>query len=365
MERTCPDCGTVVDDDHRFCGECGCGLPARDRSGGLEAAPCEACGRLTEADERFCGECGHPIADPGSVLTTWFRQAEARLTRRGLYAGFAIIVVIVLAVAVWAATRDARGTWESRGALDDSLAGAPGITPDDLASAGRGAPTDPEPAPSELTVAPDPLLPTRSPNPRATAPREYRVRVVSDPSGASVFVNGISDGSVTPHELALDDPTTLRIVVEMSGYERAEFAIEPEAMRTARDGLTVIHIPLSPLADEGSLDPKRVGATGLVEPDTRAASPPVVVQPVKTRHVAPEYPEPARRARIVGEVVIEAVIGIDGTVTDVRVLSGPGSGLREAAARAVSGWRYRPGTVDGRPTEMPVTVRIRFRQSRR
>jgi len=57
--------------------------------------------------------------------------------------------------------------------------------------------------------------------------------------------------------------------------------------------------------------------------------------------VAPTYPPEAGRARIEGSVVLQAVIGKDGSVQDVRVESGLPI-LALAAIDAVKQWRYRP-----------------------
>jgi protein TonB len=45
-------------------------------------------------------------------------------------------------------------------------------------------------------------------------------------------------------------------------------------------------------------------------------------EPVKVKHVSPVYPQIAINARISGRVVIDAVIGVDGVVREVRILSG-------------------------------------------
>lgn len=75
---------------------------------------------------------------------------------------------------------------------------------------------------------------------------------------------------------------------------------------------------------------------------------------------APAYPAQASSAQVQGEVVIEAVVGRDGTVISTRVVSGPPM-LRDAALSAVQRWRYRPYEVDGKPTEIATTARVDFR----
>ena len=82
--------------------------------------------------------------------------------------------------------------------------------------------------------------------------------------------------------------------------------------------------------------------------------------PVRTRYVMPVYPDIARAARVQGVVVIEAIIGIDGTIEQARVLrSNPL--LEQAALAAVKGWEYTPTLLNGRPTPVIMTVTVNFR----
>ncbi|GAB4369076.1 MAG: hypothetical protein Kow0062_02710 [Acidobacteriota bacterium] len=78
--------------------------------------------------------------------------------------------------------------------------------------------------------------------------------------------------------------------------------------------------------------------------------------------VEPEYPELARRARIEGKVFLQAVIRKDGTVGDIKVLKEPPGnlGFAEKAIAAVSQWRYKPATQNGRPVDVYMTVTVNF-----
>src|SRR6187397_513444 len=77
--------------------------------------------------------------------------------------------------------------------------------------------------------------------------------------------------------------------------------------------------------------------------------------PVRIEYVEPVYPPLAQQAKIQGTVVIEATIGPDGRVTDVRVLR-PSPILDTAAIEAVRRWRYTPTLLNGVavPVLMPV-----------
>jgi periplasmic protein TonB len=84
-----------------------------------------------------------------------------------------------------------------------------------------------------------------------------------------------------------------------------------------------------------------------------------VVEANLIHDVPPQYPAEAGRARIEGIVVLMAVIGMDGSVKDVRVESGLPI-LAQAAIEAVKQWRYKPYMIDGEPVEVDSRITINF-----
>jgi protein TonB len=85
-----------------------------------------------------------------------------------------------------------------------------------------------------------------------------------------------------------------------------------------------------------------------------------VKAPILKERVEPVYPEPARKARMQGVVILEAIITADGTVSDVKVLKSVNPLLDAAAERAVSHWTYRPATLSGRAVSVYLTVTVNF-----
>ncbi|HYM09000.1 MAG TPA: TonB family protein [Terriglobales bacterium] len=76
--------------------------------------------------------------------------------------------------------------------------------------------------------------------------------------------------------------------------------------------------------------------------------------------VLPSYPEQAVKARLQGPVVLEAWIGRDGTIQDLKLVRGSLL-LGQAAYRAVKQWRYQPYLVNGRAVEAETFVTVDFR----
>ena len=78
--------------------------------------------------------------------------------------------------------------------------------------------------------------------------------------------------------------------------------------------------------------------------------------------VQPEYPVLASQARIGGTVRLKAIIGRDGTVEDLSLVSGQPL-LVQAAMEAVKQWVYKPTYLNGVPVEVLTEVVVNFRLS--
>ena len=73
----------------------------------------------------------------------------------------------------------------------------------------------------------------------------------------------------------------------------------------------------------------------------------------------PVYPEQAKKDRVQGKVVLAARIAKDGTVVNVRLVSGP-SPLQHSAIDAVRQWRYKPYLLNGNPVEVDTTIQVLY-----
>ena len=81
--------------------------------------------------------------------------------------------------------------------------------------------------------------------------------------------------------------------------------------------------------------------------------------PTQTKRVAPPYPPEAQAAGVQGVVIMEATIGVDGKVTDVRVLRSIPL-LDQAAMDAARQFEYTPTVIDGVTVPVIMTVTINF-----
>lgn len=85
-----------------------------------------------------------------------------------------------------------------------------------------------------------------------------------------------------------------------------------------------------------------------------------VTKPSKLYTPPPVYTEMARKARLQGVVIMEAVLDQDGCVVQPHVLKGLPMGLDRAALAAVQQWIFAPAKLDGRPVKVYYTLTVNF-----
>jgi TonB family protein len=85
-----------------------------------------------------------------------------------------------------------------------------------------------------------------------------------------------------------------------------------------------------------------------------------VMEKLVTHRVDPEYPAAARPNELRGVIVLDVVVGRDGSVVDVHALNGP-EVLARAAMEAMRWWRFEPYRVDGQPVVVETTVAMEFK----
>ena len=109
--------------------------------------------------------------------------------------------------------------------------------------------------------------------------------------------------------------------------------------------------PPPPIPATRTDSPVKPSAPIRVGGDVQAAR--IIQQPI------PVYPPLARNARISGQVKLEGIIGKDGRIQRLRVLSGHPL-LMQAALDAVRQWIYKPTLLNGEPVEVIAPIEVNF-----
>jgi len=86
-----------------------------------------------------------------------------------------------------------------------------------------------------------------------------------------------------------------------------------------------------------------------------------VTMPEILKQTTPGYTQEAIEARIQGVIYLQAVIRKSGRVDSFKVLRGLGYGLPEKAVQEIaSNWRFRPGTLEGKPVDVLARIEVQF-----
>ena len=87
---------------------------------------------------------------------------------------------------------------------------------------------------------------------------------------------------------------------------------------------------------------------------------PAQLTPAKLLHrVEPIFPDFARDAGLEGTILLSAIIGTDGKLRDIKLVSG-NRALATEAFRALHDWRYRPYLLNGKPIEAETRIVMNF-----
>ncbi len=85
-----------------------------------------------------------------------------------------------------------------------------------------------------------------------------------------------------------------------------------------------------------------------------------ITEPAALEKVSPTYPEEARKAKIMGNVILRSTISDQGRVVDLEVLESPDELLTAAALEAVNQWRFEPAKCDGKNVGVYYNLTIKF-----
>jgi TonB family protein len=85
-----------------------------------------------------------------------------------------------------------------------------------------------------------------------------------------------------------------------------------------------------------------------------------VAQGLRIKSVPPIYPENSRNSRIAGAVILRGLIGSDGRIHSLKVISTPDPDLAIAAITAVRQWTYKPYLLNGAAVDMDTQITVNF-----
>ena len=179
---------------------------------------------------------------------------------------------------------------------------------------------------------------------------------------ASLLLHG--DAALNPHAIGILDANTFeRRLMQLTQLHTQS---HPQAHGVRRSLRVALCVALALGACGSALALRLNVATPNSNPPAPAPSP---ASPAKVpsgvvagqllTHVNPVYPEAAKSAKIQGTVLLHAIIGKDGTIENLQVVSGPKE-LRPSALEAVRQWVYKPYLLNGETTAVETTININY-----
>jgi protein TonB len=133
--------------------------------------------------------------------------------------------------------------------------------------------------------------------------------------------------------------------------------------RTIHPSTNSVRVDLQPGTPSQEVSEVPTDATGTAATLTSNAAERVQISAdtaeIVARPVKPGYPLLARQMKVQGSVILQALVGRDGLIQDLRVLSGPPI-LASAAQEAVKQWHFKPHYLGAEPVETQAKITVNF-----
>jgi TonB family protein len=198
--------------------------------------------------------------------------------------------------------------------------------------------------------------PLRSAPARMASANNEPARIAQVPKKARA--HGTAAKAVTVVDDAPLPPTTItRTVLPPLEVE----VVAGASHHTLRPGTNSVHVDLQPAENQNTSSAETTEADTADAATTAAADrgPVLDDNPVVTESIQPDYPMLARQMKVQGAVILQAFIGRDGLIQDLRVISGPPI-LATAAQEAVKQWHFKPHFEGAQAVETQAKITVNF-----
>ena len=242
-------------------------------------------------------------------------EAENKGRRRML------ITLVILLVTLAVVVVKEREIWFGADETSDADGASPASVPAKVAQ----PPSAPKPAPAA------PIVPT------AKTKNEVAAKHSAEPAVAGGAIIAATRTQLPPMAFEVVAGDTHRTVQPGSNSVKVE--MPPNSSPQAASSMAFAWSPATKAAER-----------------TRIASdePEAIPQAIEA-----SYPSLARQMKVQGSVLLQAFVGPDGGIRDLRVVSGP-SILVSAALEAARQWRFKPYLQNGQPVETQAKILVNF-----
>ena len=151
----------------------------------------------------------------------------------------------------------------------------------------------------------------------------------------------------------------LQVEVIASNYRRTIHPATNSVMVDLRDGSTQLNTTAAPGPPDAGRHDSAETAASVTSNAAERAQVSSLTSDVVTHSVVPDYPMLARQMKVQGSVILQALVGRDGMIQDLQVLSGPPI-LAGAAQQAVKQWHFKPHYQGTEAVETQTKITVNF-----
>ena len=191
-----------------------------------------------------------------------------------------------------------------------------------------------------------PVKTSKAPEQTATASKHVTAKTSTQPAAAA-----------PAHQEAADSNTpvvaTNRAVLPPLDVE----VVAGDKHSTVHPGSNIAKVQISGNSNHAPAAPASETALPTNAAELNRLSPPAVPELQQT--INSNLPVLGQHSKVEGSVVLQAIVGADGNIENLRVVSGPAI-LGSAAQQAVRQWRFKPYLQNGQPVETKARITVNF-----
>ena len=190
------------------------------------------------------------------------------------------------------------------------------------------------------------LLESDGPTPAVASKTVAPVPAVAAPAKSNTAKARIPAAKASSEAKSADAPAVTRTVLPPLDVE----VIAGDAHSRIHPGTNAAKLEITHPSTAAAAQPAIAAATNAAQHEPMS---------VEATRASATYPALAQHMNVQGSVVLQALIGTDGVIQNLRVLSGPAI-LSSAARQAVLEWRFKPVLQDGQPVETKAKITVNF-----
>lgn len=225
-----------------------------------------------------------------------------------------------------------------------------------------GDQTQPESSPHTVTTSAPPSAITETVSTSHKKSRLAKAETKTSPASKTLAI----ESSATANPSPVTDPSGSPATVTRTVLPALEVeVVVGDVHRTIHPGTNSVRVDLQPgtapqqVAQPDSPNRINTSAENVTRPAAERVQMSADTAEILSRPVKPDYPMLARQMKVQGSVILQALIGRNGLIQDLRVVSGPPI-LASAAQEAVKQWHFKPHYQGDEAVETQARITVNF-----